>query len=164
MPLVNRKLVETSKVVVGYGAMALGGSGEDFVTLKNASSLTVILAFANATTVTGGAITFLQSTVVAGSDEKTLAFPALWHSNVDTGATDTMVAQTGTSLTSDATNSKNLLYIFEWNAEDFDIDAGFDCFRCDIVGTTASEVFALYILNGVKYGGAAADMASAIID
>ena len=116
-------------------------------------------------TVTGSAITLKQATAVAGTSEKALAFTTYW-SNIDTGAGDTLSEATASSntFTTDATNSKNLMYVLEVDADDLDIDNGFDCVRVGTGNATAATVTVLYILSQPRYSGSVGDLPSAIID
>ena len=158
----NAKLHEMCKIVMGFPPAA-GGSGEDYVSLKGYDRLTIVLVADNATTVTGSAVTFKQGLNVAGGTEIALAFPSVWHSNIDTGASDTLIAQTGTSLTTDATNAKNLMYIFSFEQTDLSLDLDYTSVRIDLTAATASILSAIYFLypthNAQALGGP-----SAIVD
>ncbi|MCH7990763.1 MAG: hypothetical protein IID46_16615, partial [Planctomycetes bacterium] len=59
---------ELNKVVLGYPPGG-GGSGEDYVSLKNCNRITVIRVADNNTTVTGSGVTFKQATTVAAGGE-----------------------------------------------------------------------------------------------
>src|SRR5574337_2159288 len=95
----NASLVEQAKIVMGCAPAALAttaGDG-DFVSLKNYRRLTILLPVLNGNTVTGGAVTLIQATEVAGSTTKALALTRMW-ANTDTGASDTL---TKTAVTND---------------------------------------------------------------
>ena len=158
----NIKLSEANKIVTGLAPIAPSTSTPDFVSLKNALRLTIIILCDNATTVTGSAITLLQSTVVAGTDEKALAFDTV-DANIDTDASDTLVATAVTSdtFTTDDTNAKNLMYVIDVKPEDLDLDNDFDCVRVGTGDTTAQILSVLYVLE-VKKAKSTPD--SAIID
>lgn len=137
-----------------------------YVSLKNFRKIEIEIGIANGTTVTGSTITLKQATAVAGTNEKALAFTRML-ANVDTGASQTMVetAVTNNTFVTDTTNSKNLLYIIDVDADSLDVANGFDCIRVDGTGhaaTSSRGVQVTYRLYGKRYSGA--DGAAAIAD
>jgi len=159
----NDLLVQTAKIVTGLDSIVPSSSTPDYVSLKNYGKLTAVILVKNATTVTGSAITLKQATAVAGTSEKALSFSTVW-ANTDTGATDTLVKTTVSSdtFTTDATNSKNLMYVIEVDAADLDVANGFDCVRVGTGNATAATVTVLYLLRSPRY--AQATLPSAIVD
>lgn len=150
----NPRLIDNVKTVIGCAPAALAttaGDG-DYVSLKNFSRMQIVISVKNATTVTGGAVTLLQATAVAGTSEKALAFTKMF-ANIDTGASDTVAetAVTSNTFTTDTTNSKNLLYIIEVDASDLDIANGFDCVRIDVASMAAAVGSVTYHLYGSRY-------------
>lgn len=161
----NAKLAEQLKFVTGCAPAALtstAGDG-DYVSMKGYRRLTIVLMILNATTVTGGAITLLQATSVAGGSAKALAFTTM-HANTDCAASDALVptAVSSNTFTTDATNSKQLMYVIEVTSEMLDSANGFDCVRVDSASMANAVGAALYILDGSRYG--ATTPPSAIID
>lgn len=129
-----------------------------YVSLKGYRKLQVIIDIANGTTVTGSTITLKQATAVAGTSEKALGFTRML-ANVDTGASSTMVetAVTNNTFVTDTTNSKNLRYIIDVDADSLDAAGGFDCVRLDGTGhaaTSSRGVNVTYNLYGARYSGA----------
>jgi hypothetical protein len=108
----------------------------------------------NDTLITGSAISLLQAKTVAGGSAKTLSFSRML-ANIDTAASDTMeeTAVVSDTFTTDATDSKNLMYILEVDETNLDINNGFDCIRLVTGDATAATVTALYILY--PFSGAA---------
>lgn len=154
----NNSFVEDHKIVQGspiIGALATTNGDCDFVSLKGYRKCTILIQVDNASTVTGGAVLLKQATVVAGTDEKALAFASMM-ANIDTGATDTLVATAVTSntFTTDTTDNKNLMYVIEINETDLDVDNGFDCLRVDVLLMANAVGCVTYILSGCKYGKA----------
>ena len=152
----NAGLAEQAKIVMGCAPAALtttAGDG-DYVSMKGYNRLTMIIPVLNATTVTGGAITVLQATAVAGTSAKALALTRMW-ANIDCGASDTLTktAVTNNTFTTDTTNSKQLLYVVEVLASDLDIANGFDCVRVDSASMANAVGSVVYILDGARYGG-----------
>jgi hypothetical protein len=159
------RLVDKLKPVIGLDPVVPSSSTPDYVSLKNYKHLTAIVLVKNATTVTGSAITLLQASAVAGTGEKALAFTKVW-ANTDTGAGDTLTetAVSSNTFTTNSTNSKNLMYVIEVDAQDLDIDNGFDCVRVGTGNATAATVTVLYILSQPRYSGSVGDLPSAIVD
>jgi len=148
-------LLDKAKVVVGLAPITPSSSTPDYVSMKGFQKLTVIIVTDNGTTVTGSAITLKQATVVAGTDEKALAFSKRWVC-ADAAASDTLVetAVTSDTFTTLTTNDKNHLNVLEVDADDLDTDNNFDCVRVG-TGNAANCVLAvIYILHGPKYAPA----------
>lgn len=153
----NASLPEQCKFVVGCppAALATTAGDGDFVSLKNYRRLTIVILVDNGSTVTGGAVTLIQATEVAGSTTAALAMTRMW-ANTDVGATDTLVKTTVTSntFTTSTTDNKNLMYVIEVLAEDLDIANGYDCVRVDVASMANAVGSVLYILDGARYGKA----------
>lgn len=164
MSTVNAKLAERGSVVEGLAPITPSTSTPDYVSLKNAVRLSVIIQTNNATTVTGSAITLKQATAVAGTGEKALAF-SLVAKNEDTATSDALVdtAVTSDTFTTVATNNLNGLYVIDVDPASLDVDGGFDCVRAGTGDATAQVVSVVYVLDG-KYGTAIGDAASSITD
>lgn len=147
-----KRLVETHKIVNALGAVVPSSSTPDYVSLKDYAHVTAIISVKNATTVTGSAITLKQAKAVAGTDEKDLAFTKVW-ANTDVAAGDTLTetAVTSNTFTTNATNSKELLYVIEVDTAELDTNNGFDCFRVGTGNATAATVSVTYILGGARY-------------
>jgi hypothetical protein len=148
------QLVDFCKVVQACPPAALtstAGDG-DYVSMKGFDRCSIIISVDNGNTVTGGAVTLLQATTVAGGSEKALAFDTVYR-NIDTGASDTLVAAAVTSntFTTDTTNAKNLLYVIEVQASQLDVDNGFDCLRIDVASMANAVGDVIYILHPARY-------------
>lgn len=153
--MISKRLVDSAKVVTGLDMTTPSSSTPDYVSLKGYTHFTAIIKCKNATTVTGSAITLKQATAVAGTSEKALAFTKVW-ANTDTGAADTLTetAVSSNTFTTDATNSKNLMYVIEVDAAELDVANGFDCIRVGTGNATATTVDVTYILSNPRYTGA----------
>ena len=159
----NALLVEQAKVVPCLLGTVPSTSTPTRVSLKNYGKVTFLVFVKNATTVTGSAITLKQSKTVAGGSEKAVSF-ARAHRNIDTAAGDTLAefAVTSDTFTTDATNSKNLLYVLEVRPDDLDVDGGFDVVGVGTGDATAATVTVIALLWPARHGGALD--ASAITD
>lgn len=157
----NSRLIEICKPVIGLDPVVPASSTPDYVSLKNYQRLTVIVLVKNATTVTGSAITLKQATSVAAGGEKALSFTKMF-ANIDTAASDTLTetAVSSDTFTTDATNSKNLMYVMEVDPANLDVAGGFDCVRAGTGNATAATVTVLYLLWGARFS----TMPSAIVD
>ena len=131
--------------VHGLGPVTPSTSTPDYVSLKGASSVTVVIQGLNGSTVTGSAITLKQATAVAGTNEKALSFDTVWQ-NTDCAAADgfAKTAVASNTFTTTNTNSKAFLYVIEVPAESLDTNNSFDCVRAgtgDAVNTTLSVTY-----------------------
>ncbi len=161
--MTGTRLVDRLKFVQGLQPITPSSSTPDYVKLSAYTHLTIVIEVRNATTVTGSAITLKQATDAAGTSEKALSFSKVW-ANTDTGSADTLTETTVSSdtFTTDATNSKNLMYVFEVDATDLDKDNGFYWVRAGTGNATAATLSITYILSGVRYGGNLALLPTAI--
>ena len=157
------RLVDEFKFVQALAPQIPSTSTPDRVSMKNFGRVTVIISALNATTVTGVAVALQQSTAVAGTGAKTLAFDKVWLNN-DTAASDTLVetAVTSDTFTLDTTNSKLLLAIIEVNAESFDTANGFDVFGVTTGDGVAQDIDVVYVMHDARYAPSLAD--SVIVD
>lgn len=157
----NGRLDEQVALVAATSLVALTSTAGDaaYVSLKNYRKLTIVIDVLNATTVTGGTITLKQATDVTNSqsDEKALAFTRML-ANVDVAAAQTLVetAVTSSTFTTNTTNSKQLRYVIEVDADQLDSANGFDCVRVDSTGMASAIGLVSYILRGARYSGASA--------
>lgn len=144
-------LIGNKKIVTGLAPINPSTSTPDYVSLKTASRLSIIICIDNGTA-TGGAITLKQATDVAGTGEKALSFDTVYQ-NEDTGASDTLTetAVSNDTFTPSSTNDKNLIYVIEVDADSLDIANGFDCVRVGTADATAAVTCVLYVLGGLRY-------------
>ncbi len=151
----NVELTEVVRPIVALGGVVPSSSTPQYVSLKNFERACILILVNNATTVTGSAITLLQATDVSGTGEKAIPFTRA-RRNVDAAAGDLLASfdVTNSTFTTDATNSKRLVYAIEVNSDDLDIANGFDCFRVGTGNATAATVTVLYLLYPAKYGNA----------
>lgn len=150
----NGLLVEQLKPIPTLVNTVPSSSTPTRVSLKNYSKVTFLILVKNAATVTGSAITLKQSQDVSGTGEKAVSFARAFR-NLDVAAGEDLAASavTGDTFTTDATNSKNLLYAVEVRADDLDADGGFDCVRVGTGDATAATVTVLALLWPAKFAG-----------
>ena len=166
--MLNPNMLLHEQVKIVMGAPPAASSTSDYVSVKNCAKMTAILILDNATTVTGSAITINQATTVAGGSAKVLTAgtAAIGYRNIDTGAADLLAAFAITSgtFTTDTTNDKNLLYVLEIDIAAMDVANGFDCIQIANASGSATVIGIVYLLWPTRYGAAAANMPSAIVD
>lgn len=145
-------LVESMQVESGVLPKDITGAAQtgDYVSLKNYTRCTVIIqqgAWAGGTP----AVTLLQATDVAATDEKALGFTKRWTKVAVTGTTfvETAVAANTFNLPAVA----NTMNVIEVEASSLDTNNGFDCFRVHVAtpGANADLLCILYILHGARY-------------
>lgn len=152
----NAMMIEQAKIVLGLGPVAPSSSTPDFISLKNAERLLILIPVKNGTTVTGSAISLTQATDVSNTGGKTLSFTKA-YSALNTGAsgnTDVLTefAVSSNTFTTNSTNSLEHLYAIEITPADLDIANGFDCVRCNTGNSTNATLAVQYVLYPAKYG------------
>jgi hypothetical protein len=146
--------IDKLKFVRALHSVTPSSSTPKWVSLKNYNHITIYIPFKNATTVTGSAITLLQATDVSGTSSKALAFSKMWANTDDaSSAAVTETAVVSNTFTLNNTDSKTGYYVIEVDADDLDINNGFDCIRVATANATAQTVTVDYILSGARYGG-----------
>jgi hypothetical protein len=161
----NYHLLEVGTIVNLFGAAAPSGSTAERFSMKNYERAAILL-FQNKSAGNGSVISLNQSTDVAGSGAKALAFTKAFRSlangtqsaPVNTWASFTVSANT---FTTDATNSVRDSYMIDIKREDLDFKNDFDCVEL-VIGNAASNVIqAVAILLGARFGGFVTDGAIA---
>jgi len=145
----------------------------DFVSLRNASAVEIVLFKGAGTAGQDPVLTFQQASVVAGTDAKNLAvITEHWQKQAATDLTGTgawtRVTQTASqTVTLNATSAEEVgLYLFHIEADQLDVDNAFDCVRLQVadVGGAAQYGAVLYILTGLREFRTPASLVSAIVD
>jgi hypothetical protein len=147
--------------------MATAGNAGDWVSLKHFRHVSVIVFKGIGAAGEDPVISILQAQAVAGTGSKALNTSRL---SAKVGATAlsavglfTEVTQAAGATYTDLVGAENeALWVFDIDAEDLDVENGFDCLSVSIadVGATAQLGCALYLLSGPRY----ATIANAIID
>lgn len=129
---------------------AAGRTG-DYVSLKDAARVFVVFHVTQGAANTI-AITLHQATSVAAGSEKAIANAVPIWSNLDTAASDTLVARTAAvSYTTDA-GIKNKHVVFQVDASSLDVSGGFDCLTLKTGASSASNITsANYYMVGHRY-------------
>lgn len=143
---------ENVKIVAAIAPQAGGAITGDYVSLKKAGHVTVLVDInqANAAPV---AITIEQATAVAGTGSKALAVDVPIYLVVDAATSDEWVRQTDDVEFTTSAATKHKLVAFEINACDLDVAGGFDCVTVKTAASHADNVTqASYILSALRYG------------
>lgn len=147
----NALLHEQAQIVQGLFPITPSTSVPDYVSLKGAGKLAVIISIDNGATVTGTAITLKQAQAVANTGEKALAFDKM-YANIDPANTTvlTETAVTSNTFTSATTDNINMMYVIYVDPASLDVANGFDCVRAgtgNAVNAVTSVVYILYPAN-----------------
>jgi len=141
--------LEVAAVQIDTTGAAVTG---DYVSMKGFGSLTAIIiqgAWAGGTP----AVTLKQATDVGNSlsDEKAVTFTKKWSKVALTGTVWVQAAVTASTF--NLTTVNNTVTAIEINAEDLDVDNGFDCARVGIAtpGSNADLIAVMYILGDPRY-------------
>jgi len=146
------KLVETAKIIGAAQPKDYSGAAmtAKYVSLKNYDHLTIIIhtgAWAAGT----AAVTLLQATNVSAGSATGLGMDYMWTGTVASGYL------TKTAVTADTFNlaAANSLYVIEIDADELDVDDGFDCVTVAIADPSANDYYAVnYILTEPRYAEA----------
>jgi hypothetical protein len=160
------RFVDKSKFVCALHSILPSGAVPKWVSLKGYNHLTAIVTFKNATTVTGSAIGLSQATNVAGATPKVVPFTKTW-ANLDDAASValTETAVVSNTFTTSAVNSKSGFYIIEVDADDLDINNGFDCIQVTVGNGVANAIEVDYILGNIpRYSGEPGSFADPLLD
>lgn len=143
----------------------------DWVSLKNAQGVTIVVFKGAGTAGDDPAITIEQATAVAGTNGKVLNAVVDYYTKQGTltgVGTWTKTSQTADELIQgDATSAESEgLYVVSIEADQLDAANGFDCVRVRIAdtGTNAQLGCALYLLYGLRNKQAPENLPSAIVD
>jgi hypothetical protein len=149
--------------------IATAANTGDWVSLKNYRHLTILFMQGVGTAAEPATITVNQATAVAGTGTKALTFTSWYKKSAATDLTGTGLF---TKVTQAALNTaiigvgaegdKATLVLIEINAEDLDVENGFDCVQASVadVGTGPAIGCMFYILSDCRF----APPVSAIID
>ena len=153
-------LAEEMQVAAAFVPVAINGGANDgdWVSLKNYNHVSVLFFGAAGAATEPATITMEQATSVAGSAAKALTFTRIdkkHDTDLFTVGQFTKVTQAAaaTYAFGTTTGDKQALVLIDFNAEDLDVEGGFDCIRGRIadVGTTAQLGAMLYLLSDPRH-------------
>jgi 2',3'-cyclic-nucleotide 2'-phosphodiesterase (5'-nucleotidase family) len=144
---------ETHKIVELMAPAAdAAGRTSDWVSLKNALRAWIIVHITqgNAATV---ALTPNQATAVAGTGTKVIPAVPIW-SNLDTAASDVLVARTAAANYTTDAGVKNKIVVFQIDPDMLDADNSFDCISIDTGASNAANITQAIAVLEMRKGGA----------
>lgn len=151
-----------------------GTNAGDWVSLKNYKKCLILFHSAIGTAGDDPTVTLLQASAVAGTGSKALnintskVFKKQAATNLlSTGQwSDASAGVTANAWTNTDAAEQELLLAIEVDADELDVDNGFDCISISVadVGTNAQLGAAYYILGEPRYIAKPASMLSAIAD
>ena len=143
---------EIVKIVEAIAPINTTGAAQaaNHISLKNYDHCTIVIntgAWAGGT----AAVTVEQSTVVAGTDDKALAFSWM-YTNATAPTTDTLTKTAVTANTFNLSVAASM-YVIEIPAASLDTDNNFDCIELNTAspGANADLISATYILWRGRY-------------
>lgn len=165
------KFLENHQIVMGVLPLDLQTARTgDYVSLKNYRHLTVVVLKNAGTDGDDQTLTFNQATAVAGTGAKGLSVTE-YHEKEGTLTgigqwTRVTQSAAATVALGDPSAQSEALYVFEFDADELDVDNGFDCVSVDSdgAGSNAQLGAILYILSEPRHPLPAASMLSAIAD
>jgi|2_EtaG_2_1085320.scaffolds.fasta_scaffold00208_26 hypothetical protein len=150
----SKQLIDITKIVTAFGPVDVDSvPTEDWVSLKNADRITIVLMAGVLAGGAGSAVTLLQATTVAGGSSKALAFDTVYQKE-GTLTTSSTLAKTDVTSDTFTMGTSASIYVIEINASQLDIANGFDCIRVDVAASAGSNAFivsGLYVLGGFRY-------------
>lgn len=145
----------------------------DYVSFKNAKAMSVVVFKGVGTDGDDPSISFQQATDVAGTSAKDLAvITQYWEKEAVTDLTGTGTwtrvtqAASATVAPGDPAAQSAAMYVFPIEADQLDVDNGFDCIRVRIAdtGTNAQLGCAFYILHDLAVMATPANLPNSIAD
>ena len=145
-------LIEKVKIVEAITPQAGAAITGDYVSLKNAGHVTVLVHIAqgHADPV---AITIEQASAVAGTGSKVITNAVPIYLVADAATSDAWVRQTDDVDYTTSAALKHKLIAFEIDAVSLDLANGFDCITVKTAASNALNVTsAVYVLSDLRYG------------
>lgn len=154
-----KNLAEELQIAAAFIPVSLiGGANDgDWVSLKHYRHLTCVLFKAPGAATEAPTITLEQATGVGGTAAKALTFTRVdkkQDTDLFTVGQFTKVTQTAAAtFTHTDLGTAAAIILIDINAEDLDVENGFDCVRMRVAdpGTTAQLGAGLYILSEPRY-------------
>lgn len=170
--------IDIIPAIVPVDSQAAANPG-DYVSLKNAQGVAIVIFKAAGVANDDPVLTIRQAQDIAGTGVKDFA-PATQGAGITrylkkqgalltaVGAWTEVLQAAAATITFDATSAESqAVYVVEIEAAELDVDNGFDCIAANIADTGAAGaqlISELYILYGLRYADAPANLPSAIVD
>jgi hypothetical protein len=166
----NKHILEKLQIVAGIIPidMEAGANNGDWVSMKNYGRCAIVVYKAAGTAGDDPVITVKQASDVGGTGAKALNFTRIDAKvglQTGIGQFTTITQAAGNTYTDLVSAEAQGLFVIDIQADDLDVDNGFDCVQVSIpdAGAAGAEIgSALYLLHEPRYSAAA--MPSAIVD
>jgi hypothetical protein len=166
----NKHILEKLQIVAGIIPVdtQTGANNGDWVSLKNYGRCAIVVYKAAGIAGDDPVITVKQASDVSGTGAKALTFTrvdAKVGAQTGVGTFTTVTQAAGNTYTDLVSAEAQGLFVIDVQADDLDVDNGFDCVQVSVPDTGAGGAqlgSALYLLHEPRY--AATPMLSAIID
>jgi hypothetical protein len=164
------RLCENNQIAIGFVPvnLATAANNGDYVSLKGYKHVTVLFIKGAGASGEDPTLTLQQASSVAGAGAKELYFTTIYvkqGSDLESIGTFTKTTQSSANTYTSATSGEaQAIWAVEFDADELDVDNGFDCIRATVadVGDTSQIGTIVYILSEPRY--AAETMPSAIAD
>lgn len=164
------RLCENNQIAIGFVPvnLATAANDGDYISLKNYKHVAVIFIKAAGASGEDPTLTIQQATAVAGTGAKALNFTTIYvkqGSDLQAIGTFTKTTQTAANTYTEATaGEEQAIWVVEFDADELDVDGGFDCINASIadVGDTSQIGTIIYLLSEPRF--ATETMATAITD
>lgn len=167
------RLLERVQIVEGFKAVDLQAAANngDYVSLENYGGVLILFHSAVGTAGDDPTLTVQQAQDVAGAGVKALNFTRIDRKQAATDLSGTgqwtKTTQAAANTYTEATAAEqDLLWAVDIQADELDVDNGFDCVRATVadIGANAQLGMLLYLLYDPRYPTAPENMLSAIVD
>ena len=148
-----QELIKNVHIVQGLQPVAVSSVTPDYISMRNYGHLTIVLMIAISSGTDTGAFAIKQATAVAGTSAKAIGNVDTVWKNLDT-ATEQFTKDTTSCVNGAITVggvAKNLIYVFEVDKRDLDVDNSFDCVGCTLADITNGTASIAYILSEPKW-------------
>jgi hypothetical protein len=153
--------------------LAAAANNGDFVSLKGAQGAYIVFFKAAGTANDDPTVTLRQASDVAGTGEKDAAVITEYFKKqgallTAVGSWTRVTQAAAATVAGNSTSAEEqLLAVIRVEADQLDVDNGFDCIRANIADTGAAGAqlgAVLYLLFGLRYGGRPDALPNAIAD
>ena len=145
-------LIEKTQIVEAIAPQAGAAITGDYISLKNAGHVTVLVHVTQATA-DPVAITIEQATAVGGTGSKAITNAVPIYLVADAATSDVWVRQTDAVAYTTSATTKHKLVAFEIDAVSLDVAGGFDCITVKTAASHATNLTsAVYVLSDLRYG------------
>lgn len=148
--MTGTRVVDNTCLVTAFAAAVPSTSTGLWVSLKGYPHICIAMAYTNATTVTGSAVTLNQAQTVTGTGSKPLAFTTVFvgkNAAATAAAPLIQTAVVSNTFTLDNTNSQSGWYVIEIDGITLDVQNGFNCIQVAMATAVAQTIGVTYLMG-----------------